>query len=752
MGSDEQSAILLELCTFGDAYTPAVRQALDAGAAIEARNARGFTPLLLAAYYRSIETARLLLDRGADLHAQEETGGTPLYWACFGGSAELVKLFLERGARITPNVWQGAQTNGLPAIIDLLMKAAAARAGSVPDLATCGCKSLTHVTSPSDQQSKGLYTIVQDDVHQGWSEIYCICNTCGRMWKVTEDTGYHYTTYAWEELKDDHPLAGKFAAAKKTISPQFLPYSQYESNRQKLRMLIRQDPQSAKRAAEVVLFFDPDDLFALMILGMALTAARREQEAATILKRATEGRWTPAQITDVKDFADRLLQENRLDLLSYASQFTKAVAGESIDQLFAAAVARASGGDVPGAREMLERVTHANPKHFDAWYNLGLTYMESHEPIKAIPCFKEGLKHSPDNHSIQFQLARALEESGDAKRASTAYRKALKLRPQWGGQRDYSIQIEDAIARLRSPKAYLKGGHKRDVQSVGFSSDGKWLVSGSLDCTLRVWEAASGKPLMKLASHGNSVECTAVSPDGTFIVTWENLAYTYTLWERATGKEMGTRQGASALIFRVAFDSSSRVLALEKDRTDVTLLEIPSLQEMKRMSGHTDEVTCLAFHPQQPLLASGGRDTTIRIWNTNEGAEVQRFENHSKLIGSVAFSPDGRFFASGDYAGLLCIRTTDGWKTVAEIKEEGSAIKNILFSRDSARVYFISHHTAAVCELASPKVEEVIPDLGVINCFAISPDNELIATGHTEYDKRRLRVWNLAPKKLLWKI
>ena len=35
-------------------------------------------------------------------------------------------------------------------------------------------------------------------------------------------------------------------------------------------------------------------------------------------------------------------------------------------------------------------------------------------------------------------------------------------------------------------------GHTRDVTSVGFSPDGKFIVSGSVDNTVRVWDATNG--------------------------------------------------------------------------------------------------------------------------------------------------------------------------------------------------------------------------------------------------------------------
>ncbi|MBN8950550.1 MULTISPECIES: ankyrin repeat domain-containing protein [unclassified Rhizobium] len=80
----------------GDAA--AIHQLLDNGAAVEARDASGATPLLIATHGNKVEAARVLIEAGADVNAKDDIQDSPYLYAGARGHLDILKLTLAHGA------------------------------------------------------------------------------------------------------------------------------------------------------------------------------------------------------------------------------------------------------------------------------------------------------------------------------------------------------------------------------------------------------------------------------------------------------------------------------------------------------------------------------------------------------------------------------------------------------------------------------------------------------------------------------
>ena len=65
-------------------------------------------------------------------------------------------------------------------------------------------------------------------------------------------------------------------------------------------------------------------------------------------------------------------------------------------------------------------------------------------------------------------------------------------------------------------EANFQSGHSGAVKSVAWSPDGKFILSGSDDCTAILWDAESGLMIMKLKGHSDFIRSVAFSCDGQY--------------------------------------------------------------------------------------------------------------------------------------------------------------------------------------------------------------------------------------------
>jgi WD40 repeat protein len=209
------------------------------------------------------------------------------------------------------------------------------------------------------------------------------------------------------------------------------------------------------------------------------------------------------------------------------------------------------------------------------------------------------------------------------------------------------------------------------VFSIAFSRDGKKLVSGSADKTVRVWNVATGEECFApLSEHRGSVLSVAFSPDGSKIAS-AGADGEILLWDAESRVRIRAFVGHEKSVRGVAFSPDGGIIASASDDKTIRLWDTATGSPLgEPLNRHKGSVNSVAFSPDGRTIASGSFDKTIRLWDTATGSPLgEPLNGHTESVNSVAFSPDGRVLASGgDDKSVLIWHAVPMYKRIGQIR------------------------------------------------------------------------------------
>ena len=227
-------------------------------------------------------------------------------------------------------------------------------------------------------------------------------------------------------------------------------------------------------------------------------------------------------------------------------------------------------------------------------------------------------------------------------------------------------------------------GHTESVLAVTFSPDGKKIVTGSEDSTVRIWNTESGKELRKMVGLGGIVYSVAFSPDGKKIVTGSgHKDSSVRIWDAELGREL--KNFKTGYAFSVAFSPDGKRIVTGGVPIASTW-DAVSGRQLLALRGHTDAVVSVVFSPDGTKVASGGWDRTLRIWDTESGRELRALQGHTGSVRSVAFSPDGKHVVSGGMDETVRIWNVESGKILRRLEGHTGDVNSVAFSPDGKKV------------------------------------------------------------------
>jgi WD40 repeat protein len=191
-----------------------------------------------------------------------------------------------------------------------------------------------------------------------------------------------------------------------------------------------------------------------------------------------------------------------------------------------------------------------------------------------------------------------------------------------------------------SDKRPVKAAHLALVESITFSPDGKYIVSGAFQEVI-LWDAQTGALKQRITGFADRIMALGFSPDGKLLATGGGAPTEdgeIKVLEVPSGKVVADiKNRHSDTVFGVAFSPDGKKLATCAADKFVKVFEMPSGKFIKSFEGHTHHVLDVAWKGDGKMLASASADNSIKVWDYEKGEQVRTIPGHGKQVTRLLF-------------------------------------------------------------------------------------------------------------------
>ncbi|EMI52166.1 SHD1 domain-containing protein [Rhodopirellula sallentina] len=196
--------------------------------------------------------------------------------------------------------------------------------------------------------------------------------------------------------------------------------------------------------------------------------------------------------------------------------------------------------------------------------------------------------------------------------------------------------------------------HEKDITSLAFSRDGRFVLSGDAAKVARYWNVQSGEIVATIDGFSGKVKATRINPAGNELMAtdgktlkWFSVDQSSVTSELQVGRSHASGQAAS-------FSPDGGLLAVG-DGYKIDLWDLRKRQQLPTLEGNEINWS-MTFAPDNRHLFSGGNGV-IYVWDCERQMKVQKNTvGKSFYVQTLAVSPDGSYVTSpSDHSSVVVL-------------------------------------------------------------------------------------------------
>jgi WD40 repeat protein len=312
------------------------------------------------------------------------------------------------------------------------------------------------------------------------------------------------------------------------------------------------------------------------------------------------------------------------------------------------------------------------------------------------------------------------------------------------GSLDKTIKIWDAVS---GESLNTLEGHFESVSSVSWNHDSSKIVSGSYDETIKIWDAVSGELLNTLLGHSHRVRSVSWNHDSSKVVSGSRDK-TIKIWDAVSGELLNTLEGHSDDVISVSWNhDSSKIVSGSADKT-INIWDAVSGELLRTLHGHCAGVYSVSWNHDSSKIVSGSSDKTIKIWDAVSGELLNTLQSHSDGVSSVSFNHDSSRIVSGSLDKTVRIWDAVSGDLLSTLESHSYAIYSVSWNHDSSKAVSGSRDkTIKMWDAVSGESLDTLEGHSEsVSSVSWNHDSSKFVSGSND---RTMKIWDAASGELL---
>jgi len=277
-------------------------------------------------------------------------------------------------------------------------------------------------------------------------------------------------------------------------------------------------------------------------------------------------------------------------------------------------------------------------------------------------------------------------------------------------------------------------GHNATLWSVRWSPDGKMISTTFFDNATVVWNATTGKRIVKLGAHSNY---TSEVDEGT------RCGYFIDCQLNKTNNHWPSRVSA--------WSPDGKYLAVGGDNKLIIIYETTDWTIHKVLSGHEGSVLTVQWSPDGTKIASGSgtdkveqhntdKENVVRIWDFAAGVAIANLTGHKDAVMEVKWSQDSARLVSADDKNSLKIWETSTWDNTLNLTGHTIGVLSVDWSPNGTMLVSGSRdYTIILWNSSSGDSQAMWASPNCVRSVDWHPNGELIAASGPAESQLKIR-------------